>query len=113
MKRDLCENYYRLHNNISDTEICTMDRNGQTGSCDHDTGGPLVLNGLLIGILSWTKVIQNRRFPDVYVYLNHPIVRNWINSVMESNRHQVIDLNRPAVEQPESYSQNWIMEAHQ
>lgn len=72
---------------IVDKEICVAAYNtiGQTidsdlqicagasgiGSCNNDSGGPLTLNGELLGIVSFGKECAGPDFPEVYTRVSH------------------------------------------
>lgn len=48
--------------------------------CNGDYGGPLALDGTLIGILSWGVVCGSNMFPGVYVHVSH--YTNWIENLL-------------------------------
>lgn len=52
------------------------------GVCDMDNGGPLVLEGSIIGISSW-KVPCALGYPDTFTRVAN--FRDWIFSTIESN----------------------------
>ncbi|KAL6266470.1 hypothetical protein P5V15_003319 [Pogonomyrmex californicus] len=58
-----CQAYYK-NTIILNSQICTFERKG-IGACKGDSGSPLVYNGTLIGIFSWTKPCA-LGFPDVF-----------------------------------------------
>jgi len=57
------------------TMLCTLGR-GRGGVCFGDSGGPLLLNGLQVGITSWTLACGSKRYPDVYTRL--AVAIDWI-----------------------------------
>ncbi|XP_071626252.1 chymotrypsin-2-like isoform X2 [Temnothorax longispinosus] len=65
---DVCQAYYN-NTTILSSQICTFERIG-IGACKGDSGSPLVYNGTLIGIFSWTKPCA-LGFPDVFIRVSH------------------------------------------
>lgn len=59
--------------------ICAISDNGNTGVCNDDFGGPLVAEGILIGISSFSMSCANG-FPDVYVRV--PSFAPWIEKTL-------------------------------
>ncbi|XP_058798969.1 trypsin-1-like [Phymastichus coffea] len=41
-------------NHVYKTNLCAYDPNTRKGQCTKDSGGPLTLNGTLVGIVSWS-----------------------------------------------------------
>ncbi|XP_011703251.1 PREDICTED: chymotrypsin-2-like isoform X2 [Wasmannia auropunctata] len=77
---DVCQSYYK-NTTILSSQICTFERKG-IGACKGDSGSPLVYNGILIGIFSWTKPCA-LGFPDVFARVNH--FTNFIEQAMQDN----------------------------
>ena len=46
--------------------ICAAVDGGGKDACEGDTGGPLVVNGILVGIVSWGIGCGQPGFPGVY-----------------------------------------------
>lgn len=63
---------------VFDHKICTFIQAGQ-GICQGDAGGPLVSNGALIGVASWS-VPCARGVPDTFDRVSHH--RSWILDVI-------------------------------
>ncbi|KAF5271846.1 hypothetical protein FQA39_LY07986 [Lamprigera yunnana] len=61
---------------ILDTNICGLNKIGK-GACRGDSGGPLLVRELQVGILSFTFKCGGY-FPDVYTNVTHYL--SWINS---------------------------------
>ncbi|XP_052891115.1 chymotrypsin-2-like [Anopheles moucheti] len=72
---DQFEEPYRTR--ISDRTICTSNQANQ-GVCLGDAGGPLVLDGVLVGVQSWS-VPCGMGLPDVYERVSHH--RAWILAI--------------------------------
>lgn len=67
---------------ISDSMLCFGDdRNGGKDACDGDSGGPVVCNGILHGVVSWGYGCANPVFPGVYGKLS--VMIDWIESVIQ------------------------------
>ncbi|XP_071561884.1 chymotrypsin-2-like isoform X1 [Temnothorax nylanderi] len=65
---DVCQAYYN-NTTVLSSQICTFERKG-IGACKGDSGSPLVYNGTLVGIFSWTKPCA-LGFPDVFIRVSH------------------------------------------
>jgi trypsin len=77
-KQDYCKNMYnKILYNIYDTHICANDPNVSRGSCNGDSGGPLIVNGKLVGLVSWAKACSLTDYPTVYTRV--PSYIDWIN----------------------------------
>lgn len=61
---------------ITDDMICAGDMGSD--SCDGDSGGPAVQNGIQYGIVSWGGTICGTALPGVYTNIAHPAIRNFI-----------------------------------
>ncbi|XP_055700155.1 trypsin 3A1-like [Phlebotomus papatasi] len=68
------EDYYHIRG-ISARMICAGSAG--KGVCSADSGGPLVRNGILYGIVSWGRGCGSR-FPAVYTRIASPPIRDWI-----------------------------------
>ncbi|KAF5285994.1 hypothetical protein FQR65_LT12992 [Abscondita terminalis] len=56
--------------------LCTFAGTGQ-GACNGDSGGPLIYNGVQVGVVSW-GIPCARGVPDVFTSV--PAFRNWIRA---------------------------------
>ncbi|XP_051167248.1 chymotrypsin-2-like [Leptopilina boulardi] len=73
----LCNEKYKQWNNIYDTQICTYESKMEKGFCRGDSGGPLTVNGVLVGIASWVnRGCANIHFPSIYTRVSKFL--NWI-----------------------------------
>ena len=77
-----CQNFYNRIRPITQENICVHDKIGQKASCGGDSGNPLVVNGLLAGIMSGSYGQKPGAFPDVFINLAHPNNRGWLISVL-------------------------------
>ncbi|KPJ14599.1 Trypsin-2 [Papilio machaon] len=74
--RALPHGYFR---NITPRMFCAGYLDGAKDSCQGDSGGPAVINGKLIGIVSFGVSCAAPRQPGVYSKV--PAVRDWIRAV--------------------------------
>ncbi|XP_011631526.1 chymotrypsin-2-like [Pogonomyrmex barbatus] len=75
---EYCKHKYwvRSSKKIHNTQICAYDPVIEKGSCKGDSGGPLTVNGQLIGLVSWSHRCANKEFPSVYTRV--PSYVTWI-----------------------------------
>lgn len=82
-----CSGRYTGISNISDTVICTLNHNIKEATCKGDSGGGLVCDGALVGILSYGKPCARGK-PDVFTHVRKYIP--WIEEVVNSDREEDI-----------------------
>ncbi|CAL7944839.1 unnamed protein product [Xylocopa violacea] len=58
-----CRNVYHT---IFDSQICASDPQTVRGACNGDSGGPLTVNGKIVGIVSWSRGCALSDYPTVY-----------------------------------------------
>lgn len=79
---ELCSEMYndtRHGQLVVDQKLCILsDR--RTSVCGGDSGSPLVLNGMVAGVLSWRTMPCGDGQPDVFIRI--PFVQDWIKSVI-------------------------------
>ncbi|XP_012529672.3 trypsin-1 [Monomorium pharaonis] len=73
-KQEYCNEMY--NGNIYNTHICANNPNISQGSCKGDSGGPLIVNGKLVGLVSWAKGCSLTDYPTVYTRV--PSYIDWI-----------------------------------
>jgi trypsin len=66
--------YEGMRNPLTERMVCGMSIDG--GPCQGDSGDPLVFNGQLIGLMSWSYGCGDRQFPAVYTDVTK--FRAWI-----------------------------------
>ena len=76
-----CQRPYQHNFEITDKDICTLYKNRSKCCGPDDSGGPLVVNNTLVGILAWKNNSEDpNKYPDVFMNLLHPEYREWIHS---------------------------------
>ena len=83
MREDECRRFYQRLLQITDKNICTLDRNGEKKCSTGDSGNPLVVGGRLVGVHSGCGDLEMS--PDVFMKLSHPEYRSWIFSHLQEN----------------------------
>uniref|UniRef100_A0A0C9Q235 chymotrypsin n=1 Tax=Fopius arisanus TaxID=64838 RepID=A0A0C9Q235_9HYME len=63
---------------VHDTAICANDPTEVKGSCHGDSGGPMLVDGVLIGIVSWSYHCALSDYPTVYTRV--PEYIDWIET---------------------------------
>ncbi|KAJ0421442.1 trypsin-like serine protease [Aspergillus carlsbadensis] len=75
-----CESAYEGYTvPVTDGMFCAGVPAGGKGSCTGDSGGPVVADGVLVGIVSWELGCARQEYPGVYS--NVAFYRDWINEV--------------------------------
>ncbi|CAK9805104.1 Mite allergen Der p 3 [Anthophora plagiata] len=65
--QDYCQLMYKKqHYNVYESQICAYDPSIQKGSCHGDSGGPLTIDGKLVGLVSWAMGCALTDYPTVY-----------------------------------------------
>ncbi|KAL1386837.1 hypothetical protein pipiens_012767 [Culex pipiens pipiens] len=69
-----------LRARVTDSMICAGDlEHGGVDACFGDSGGPMVADGVLVGVVSWGKGCAQPG--AVGVYSNVAVVRDWITVI--------------------------------
>lgn len=63
---------------IYDGQICAGTDDGNMGPCHGDSGGPLFIDGQVIGIVSWSRGCSEKGYPAVYTKVSD--YTDWIES---------------------------------
>lgn len=72
----------KQHGRTGPSQICSGVPEGGKGQCSGDSGGPLVVEGVQVGIVSWSvKPCMIHPYPGVYTKVSHFI--DWINENMK------------------------------
>ncbi|XP_059483283.1 trypsin-1-like [Neocloeon triangulifer] len=73
----ICEAAYTEFNlPIYPTHLCADVPQGGLGSCNGDSGGPLLVNGTVVGLVSWANKCAEPGYPTVYTRV--PSYVDWI-----------------------------------
>ncbi|XP_066999473.1 trypsin-7 isoform X2 [Anabrus simplex] len=75
--RTYCDSEY-YPDDISPRMICAGYEAGGKDACQNDSGGPLVANGNLVGVVSWGLGCAEADRPGVYTDVS--VLRDWIKS---------------------------------
>lgn len=69
---------------ITDRMICAgYLKAGGKDACQGDTGGPLVLDNQLVGLVSWGRGCARPGYPSVYTYVT--ALKQWIDETIAAN----------------------------
>ncbi|KAL9692055.1 hypothetical protein quinque_015955 [Culex quinquefasciatus] len=80
INRDACAEAYEDFQRVTLSMICAGDlEHGGVDACFGDSGGPIVADGVLVGVVSWGKGCAQPR--AVGVYSNVAVVRDWITVI--------------------------------
>lgn len=80
-----CKKDYAAINGITNKMICAGFRGvGTKDACQDDSGGPLVVNGELVGIVSWGYGCARKNYPGVYTSVAD--YRDWIMQKIQENQ---------------------------
>ncbi|KAF2897375.1 hypothetical protein ILUMI_08802 [Ignelater luminosus] len=63
--------------------ICYGSDEGGKGSCSGDTGGPIVVNGRVSGLVSWAAGCSQPIYPTIYYRLSSPEIVAHLNHCLE------------------------------
>ena len=75
---------YGPDNIFEDVNICAGGQGGKD-ACQGDTGGPLTLNGVHVGVASWSYGCARPAFPAVYAQTDAFL--DWINDEITKNEN--------------------------
>lgn len=78
-----CKQWYK--NSITDGMVCAGYAAGGKDACQNDSGGPLTVDGLLVGIVSWGVGCAQKNQPGVYARVAY--YRNWIEGWMREDEY--------------------------
>ncbi|TMW39206.1 hypothetical protein DOY81_015714, partial [Sarcophaga bullata] len=78
VNQDLCNR--QMGYRITKRMICAGFQSGGIDACTKDSGGPLIANGKLIGIVSWGDDCALPNKPGVYARVSE--LRGWIENVL-------------------------------
>ncbi|XP_048515153.1 trypsin-1-like [Athalia rosae] len=78
--QDDCKKIYNDSFNVEvdETQICSVLPEGGKGSCHSDSGGPMTVNGVVTGIVSWGAGCGQKGYPDVLLRVSKYL--DWIKN---------------------------------
>ncbi|XP_023306028.2 trypsin eta [Lucilia cuprina] len=69
---------------ITERMICAgYVKTGGRDACQGDTGGPLVMNNQLVGLVSWGRGCARPGYPSVYTFVS--ALKKWIDDTIAAN----------------------------
>ena len=74
-----CQDYWNGLNTVNDGHICVGEINS-AGACNGDSGGPLAVDGFLVGVTSWGFWGCFPLRPSVYTSIEY--FRDWIDGII-------------------------------
>ncbi|KAI5641231.1 trypsin domain-containing protein [Phthorimaea operculella] len=82
MRLDACQKSYRFY--ITPRMLCAGYATGGKDACNHDSGGPAVRDGVLLGIVSFGgKQCGDPRSPGVYSRVSE--ITDWVEKTISNN----------------------------
>ncbi|XP_043277367.1 chymotrypsin-1-like [Venturia canescens] len=77
--QELCNEIYSQSGMpIRDSQVCTFNPDVETGACHGDSGGPLTIDGILVGVTSWGFECASKKWPAVLTRVSEHV--DWINA---------------------------------
>ncbi|XP_021709641.1 trypsin-2 [Aedes aegypti] len=81
VSHEQCSQLYAEFNNVTESMFCAGQvEKGGKDSCQGDSGGPVVMNGYLVGVVSWGYGCAEPKYPGVYSKVYS--FREWIQSLL-------------------------------
>uniref|UniRef100_A0A1B6D719 Peptidase S1 domain-containing protein n=1 Tax=Clastoptera arizonana TaxID=38151 RepID=A0A1B6D719_9HEMI len=65
------------------TQICSMDTTNKSNICGGDSGGPILCNGIQVGITSYAFVKECAGSYNPGLYTRTDVCKKWIHEIME------------------------------
>lgn len=80
VKRSVCRNLYHARGiTITKQMICAGDLKS---ACYGDSGGPMVVNKVLFGVVSFGNGCGDPVYPGVYTSISNSVMRDWVTSII-------------------------------
>ncbi|XP_069683024.1 trypsin-1-like isoform X1 [Periplaneta americana] len=77
VNHDQCNSIYEFYSyHVYDSQICAGVPQGIGGSCRGDDGGPLFIDGNVVGLVSWSRYCARPEYPTVYTKVSDYV--DWI-----------------------------------
>ncbi|KAM6977514.1 trypsin [Aplochiton taeniatus] len=77
-----CNSSMSFHGNITENMLCAGYSDGGRDACEGDSGGPMVCEGRLYGLVSWGRGCADAKYPGVYTAVSK--FRRWIDRTIFS-----------------------------
>ncbi|XP_062378750.1 complement factor D [Sardina pilchardus] len=107
MSRNLCGRSDYYGSKFTKNMLCAAERRQDT--CDGDSGGPLLHNGVAVGITSnGGKKCGSTRKPGLYTIISH--FADWIQQTMTDNNSTLVDQSFPGGPQPGGSAKKIVIE---
>ncbi|CAK1364467.1 unnamed protein product [Cercospora beticola] len=72
--REECKRAFAVRqNDITDEMWCAGTKEGGKGDCSGDSGGPVTVDGVVAGVVSWSLGCASAEFPSVYAKVSKAI----------------------------------------
>lgn len=85
--REKCQSLYHYGYQITQNMFCVGDLlHGGKDFCLGDSGGPVIQNNRLVGIISWGLDCADRKYPGVHTRVGNYI--DWIETTIKDNKMQ-------------------------
>ncbi|XP_071455059.1 mite allergen Eur m 3-like [Hetaerina americana] len=79
----LCNDAYKPDGlTVYPEQICADTPGGNKGSCNGDSGGPLLMENTVVGLVSWARGCDEKGYPTVYTRVS--AYRDWIDSKVKA-----------------------------
>lgn len=83
---DMCTRYFRKIDFCPDTSICSKSPDGKNGVCRGDSGGPIICDGIQVGVSS--QAIATCAGPGGYARVDINV--NWIRSIISNKSYRTL-----------------------
>ncbi|TMW45010.1 hypothetical protein DOY81_009910 [Sarcophaga bullata] len=88
-KQNECRRIYDLVGKlVTERMLCAGYTHGGVDACSYDSGGPLIANDKLIGLVSWGYECAKPNKPGVYARL--AVLRPWIDTVLLEEYNEIL-----------------------
>ncbi|XP_075972573.1 trypsin-1-like [Anticarsia gemmatalis] len=76
--REECKKLGKPYDTVNENMFCAGYEEGGKDSCKGDSGGPVVQNGKVVGIVSFGRGCALPKSPGVYAFISAPSIRDFI-----------------------------------
>lgn len=82
VNRKVCEKAYKPGPVILESMVCAGAEGKDT--CFGDSGGPLAVDGKLVGVVSFGLGCGDGKYPGVYTSISHPEIQSFIKKYLKN-----------------------------